>query len=86
MATIAGFEFDAETTEAVVTNNENPIGSGPVRFVEATPEESVVFERNPDHFLVRAADGNRPVTRRTRSRRSPSDFTGSRRSAALRSR
>jgi len=40
MATIAGFEFDAETTEAVVTNNENPIGSGPVRFVEATPEES----------------------------------------------
>jgi len=57
MATIAGFEFDAETTEAVVTNNENPIGSGPVRFVEATPEESVVFERNPDHFLVRAADG-----------------------------
>ncbi|WP_144927087.1 ABC transporter substrate-binding protein [Halorubrum salsamenti] len=59
MATIAGFEFDAETTEAVVTNNENPIGSGPVRFVEASPEESVAFERNPDHFLVRSADGNR---------------------------
>ena len=57
MATIAGFEIDAETTEAVVTNNEDPIGSGPVRFVEAAPEESVVFERNPDHFLVRAADG-----------------------------
>jgi len=87
MATIAGFEFDAETTEAVVTNNENPIGSGPVRFVEATPEESVAFERNPDHFLVRAADeGNRPVTRRTRSRESQSPSAGSRRSAALRSR
>ncbi|WP_128904862.1 ABC transporter substrate-binding protein [Halorubrum amylolyticum] len=57
VATIAGFEFDAETTEAVVTNNENPIGSGPVRFVEAAPEESVAFERNPDHFLVREADG-----------------------------
>jgi peptide/nickel transport system substrate-binding protein len=56
-ATIAGFEFDAETTEAVVTNNEDPVGSGPIRFVEATPEESVTFERNPDHFLVRAGEG-----------------------------
>ena len=58
VATIAGFEVDAETTEAVVTNNEDPIGSGPVRFVEASPEESVAFERNPDHFLVRADDGD----------------------------
>jgi peptide/nickel transport system substrate-binding protein len=56
-ATIAGFEFDVETTEAVVTNNEDPVGSGPMRFVEATPEESVAFERNPDHFLARAGDG-----------------------------
>jgi len=64
VATIAGIEFDAETTEAVVTNNEDPIGSGPVRFVEATPEESVAFERNPDHFLVRAsgADGSADAT------------------------
>jgi peptide/nickel transport system substrate-binding protein len=54
VATIAGFEFDVETTEALVTNNEDPVGSGPIRFVEATAEESVVFERNPDHFLVRA--------------------------------
>ncbi|WP_200532065.1 ABC transporter substrate-binding protein [Halorubrum sp. LN27] len=57
VATIAGIEFDAETTEAVVTNNEDPVGSGPVRFAEATPEESVAFERNPDHFLVRDAGG-----------------------------
>ena len=57
-ATIAGFEFDVETTEAVVANNEDPVGSGPIRFVEATAEESVAFERNPDHFLVRAADGD----------------------------
>jgi len=56
-AAIAGFELDAETTEAVVTNNEDPVGSGPMRFVESTPEESVAFERNPDHFLVRAGDG-----------------------------
>ena len=54
-ATIAGFEFDIETTEAVVSNNPDPVGSGPLRFVEATAGESVVFERNPDHFLVRSA-------------------------------
>jgi peptide/nickel transport system substrate-binding protein len=54
VATIAGFEFDAETTEAVVSTNEDPVGSGPIRFVEATAEESVVFERNDDHFLARA--------------------------------
>ncbi len=53
-ATIAGFGFDVETTEAVVSSNADPVGSGPIRFVEATAEESVVFERNPDHFLVRA--------------------------------
>jgi len=56
-ATIAGFEFDAETTEALVSPNEDPVGSGPIRFVEATAEESAVFERNPDHFLVRAETG-----------------------------
>ncbi|GAA0519081.1 peptide/nickel transport system substrate-binding protein [Halorubrum aquaticum] len=52
-ATVGGFEFDIETTEALVTANEKPVGSGPVRFVESTPGERVVFERNPDHFLAR---------------------------------
>ncbi|WP_048077111.1 ABC transporter substrate-binding protein, partial [Halorubrum sp. AJ67] len=57
-ATIAGFELDFETTEAIVSNNPDPVGSGPLRFVEAEAGESVVFERNPDHFLVRpASDG-----------------------------
>ncbi|MDZ5811342.1 ABC transporter substrate-binding protein [Halorubrum sp. AD140] len=55
-AEIAGFEFDVETTEAVVSNNEEPVGSGPIRFVEATAEDSVVFERNPHHFLVRSGE------------------------------
>ncbi|WP_066412385.1 ABC transporter substrate-binding protein [Halorubrum aethiopicum] len=53
-ATVGGFEFDLETTEALVIPNEEPVGSGPMRFVEATPGERVVFERNPDHFLARA--------------------------------
>lgn len=50
-ATIAGIEVDEETTEALVWNNPNPVGTGPLRFVEATPEENIVFERNEDHFL-----------------------------------
>lgn len=54
IATIAGFEFDGETTEAVVSNNEDPIGSGPLTLVEAESETSVTFERNPEHFLQRA--------------------------------
>ena len=53
-ATVGGFEFDTETTEALVTANEDPVGSGPMRFVESTPDERVVFERNSDHFLVRS--------------------------------
>jgi len=58
IATIAGFEFDGETTEAVVSNNEDPVGSGPIVFAEATGEESVTFERNPDHFLARAGEAD----------------------------
>lgn len=55
-ATIAGFEFDEGTTEALVSNNEDPVGSGPMRFVDSTAETSVTFERNPDHFLLRGAN------------------------------
>jgi len=51
-ATVAGIEVDRETTEALVWNNPEPVGSGPLRFREATPEESVVLERNPEHFLA----------------------------------
>ena len=57
-ATIAGFDLDFETTAAVVSNNPDPVGSGPLRFAEATAGESVAFERNPDHFLVRSAAGD----------------------------
>lgn len=53
-ATVAGIEVDEETTAALVGNNADPVGSGPIRFVEATAEESVVFERASDHFLATA--------------------------------
>ncbi|WP_418281875.1 ABC transporter substrate-binding protein [Halorubrum sp. DTA98] len=50
---IAGIEIDEGATEALVWNNEEPVGSGPLRFVEATPEAELTLERNPDHFLHR---------------------------------
>lgn len=77
-ATIAGFEFDFETTEAVVSNNPEPVGSGPLRFVEATAGESVVFERNPDHFLVRPAPDDAEAAEETTDPRAgiPSRYHG----------
>lgn len=50
---VAGIEIDGDTTEALVWNNEEPVGSGPLRFADATADEEVVLERNPDHFLQR---------------------------------
>jgi peptide/nickel transport system substrate-binding protein len=40
-------------TEALVTNNVPPVGSGPVSFLRNTPGESVVFESFADHFAFR---------------------------------
>ncbi|MDR5674537.1 ABC transporter substrate-binding protein [Halalkaliarchaeum sp. AArc-GB] len=50
-ATIAGVEVNDETTEALVRPNDEPIGSGQLRFHEATPGEEIVFERVTDHPL-----------------------------------
>lgn len=55
-ATIAGIEVNDETTEALVWGNPEPIGSGPLRFREATAGEEVVFGRVEEHPLAAAAD------------------------------
>lgn len=55
---VAGIELDADTTEALVTDNAEPVGSGPFRFSEAEPGEEVVFSRFDDHFL-RSTDDDR---------------------------
>jgi len=57
-ATVAGFEFDEGTTEALVSNNEDPVGSGPMRFADSTAGASVSFERNTGHFLVRGDESS----------------------------
>jgi peptide/nickel transport system substrate-binding protein len=59
-ASVGGIEFGA-ATEALVTNNIPPVGSGPLAFVRNTPKESLVFERFDDHFLSRGdVDGVPP--------------------------
>ncbi|GAB3418641.1 hypothetical protein GCM10027435_18980 [Haloparvum alkalitolerans] len=57
VAAIAGIEVDEQTTDALVWDNPDPVGSGPLRFVEASPGERVVFARSDDHFLDRDPDG-----------------------------
>jgi len=56
-ATIAGIEVNAETTEAIVHDNADPVGSGPLAFAEAEPGERLVLERRDDHFLTGAPAG-----------------------------
>lgn len=48
-------------TEALVTNNLPPVGSGPLRFVRNTPRESLVLERFDRHFLARDPSGGLPA-------------------------
>jgi peptide/nickel transport system substrate-binding protein len=52
-ATVAGIEVAGGVTEALVWRNPEPVGSGPLRFVEARPKEALTLERSPDHFLTR---------------------------------
>lgn len=49
---LAGIEIGT-ATEALVTDNVPPVGSGPFAFVENEPNETLVLERNPAHFLTR---------------------------------
>ena len=52
LVNIAGIALDEETTEALVSPNDEPVGSGPITLVDATAETEAVFERNSDHFLL----------------------------------
>lgn len=52
IATLVGIEVDGETTEALIWNNPEPIGSGPFRFESATEGERLELSVFEDHFLV----------------------------------
>jgi len=55
---VAGIEIDAETTEALITDNDEPVGSGPFAFSEATPGDELILSRFDNHFL-RSTDDDR---------------------------
>lgn len=50
-ADLAGIDIIGQTTEALVWANEEPVGSGPLKFVDATPDDELVVEAFDDHFL-----------------------------------
>lgn len=51
---LGGIELGA-ATEALVTDNIPPVGSGPLQFVEREPRERLLLEAFDDHFLTREA-------------------------------
>ncbi|MDS0300830.1 ABC transporter substrate-binding protein [Halogeometricum sp. S1BR25-6] len=53
-ASVSGIEI-GPATEAIVTNNIPPVGSGPLEFAQNTPRESLVLERFDEHFLFEAS-------------------------------
>lgn len=56
-ADIAGIDVVGGTTEALVWPNEEPVGSGPLQFVDAQTDEELLLEGFDDHFLLGGADG-----------------------------
>lgn len=56
-ADIAGLDIVGRTTEALVWQNEEAIGSGPAQFVEASADEHLLLESFEPHFLNGEAAG-----------------------------
>ncbi|GAB3039165.1 ABC transporter substrate-binding protein [Natronobiforma cellulositropha] len=55
-AQLTGVSVAQGTTEAVVTDNVPPVGSGPFRFVDVSERQSLSLERFDDHFSLRVDD------------------------------
>jgi peptide/nickel transport system substrate-binding protein len=60
-ADLGGIEIAGQTTEALVWANEEPVGSGPLRFAAAQPDEHLTLARFDDHFLHRGDTEGIPV-------------------------
>lgn len=52
-ADVAGIDIVGGTTEALVRENREPVGSGPLQVVDTNPEQSLSLERFDGHFLAR---------------------------------
>ncbi|MFB6172653.1 MAG: ABC transporter substrate-binding protein [Haloarculaceae archaeon] len=53
-ATIAGVDSGREVTEAVIWNNQEPVGSGPLVFERADRQQLLSLVRADDHFLYQS--------------------------------
>ncbi len=53
-ASFGGIASATGTTDAVVTDNVPPVGSGPFAFEDRTERERLVLERFSDHFTLRS--------------------------------
>ncbi|ADJ14809.1 ABC transporter substrate-binding protein [Halalkalicoccus jeotgali] len=60
LTSIAVFDLE-NVTEALVVDNMNPVGSGPLRFEAATPDTRLELVRNDEHFLAELSDGSFPA-------------------------
>jgi peptide/nickel transport system substrate-binding protein len=75
IADAAGVVTDDRTTEAVVTDNLPPVGSGPYELVDRRERDELVFDRRETHFSMTADDLRtlRPPASRLRILVAPSD-------------
>ncbi len=59
----AGIDID-HVPEALVWENDDPVGSGPFQFVDAEYQDYLTFERFDDHFLRSGTvDDDEPISR-----------------------
>jgi peptide/nickel transport system substrate-binding protein len=58
-ASVGGVDFGA-ASEALVTNNVPPVGSGPFVFERNVPGDRLVLERDDDHFLAETSPADLP--------------------------
>lgn len=54
-ASVRGVRVAQGTTDAIVSNNVPPVGSGPFQYADHTGREHVTFDRFDDHFTLREA-------------------------------
>ncbi|MGM0591393.1 MAG: ABC transporter substrate-binding protein [Halobacteriota archaeon] len=54
---LAGIELSDGTTEALVWDNPEPVGSGPLKFERAVAKETLILSRFDDHVLNRDGEG-----------------------------
>jgi len=59
-ATLSGVDVGVATTEALVTPNIPPVGSGLLEFASVTQGQRLVFDRFDDHFLERDSETGLP--------------------------